>query len=61
MTTATYTLQSNQIALSTLTSLTSESASTDRYNQALILVVILAFALVFIMFGLKRYASAKHP
>jgi hypothetical protein len=55
MTTATYTLQSNQIALSTLTSSSSEPPpSADYYYAALILIVILAVALGFIMLRVKR-------
>jgi hypothetical protein len=54
MTTATYTLQSNQIALSTLTSSSSEPPPSADYYAALILIVILAVTLGYIMLRVKR-------
>jgi len=53
-TTKTYTLQSYQIALSTLTSMSSQPSTTEYYYAAIILIVILAFTVGFILLRTKR-------
>jgi len=53
-TTTTYTLQSSQITLSTITSVSPQPPSTEYYSAALILIVILAFTVAFIILRMKR-------
>jgi hypothetical protein len=53
-TNTTYTLQSNQIALSTLTSVSSQQSPTGYFFAVLIFIVLLGFILIFIIFRMKR-------
>jgi hypothetical protein len=55
MTTTTYTLQSSQIAFSTLPTLSSQPASTEYYYASFILILIVAFTLAFIIFRMKHH------
>jgi hypothetical protein len=53
-TTTTYMLQSNQISLSTLTSVSSQQSPTGYVSAALALIVLLVLILIFIIFRMKR-------